>query len=591
MPNNKLARFAPALGALSALVIATAVTPPALAQNTALTEGYVKGRVIVSARPGVSDEKLAGVLTAHGGKGRRIGQTDLHIVDLPNGASDVTVRNALSRNPMLKFAELDMRFKIAATANDPYFGSAWHLARIGAPAAWDVATGQGVTVAILDTGVDASHPDLSAQMVPGWNFYDNNSNSSDVQGHGTAVAGTAAAALNNGIGVASVAGAAKIMPIRVTDAQGYASASTIAQGITWAADRGARVASVSISGLPGNGTIQTAANYLRGKGGLLVASAGNTGGDPGLAEDRSMIVVSATGSNDTITSWSSYGRHITVSAPGDTIWTTQRGGSYGQWWGTSFATPVAAGVVALMMSARPDLSPTQIESLLYSSATDLGAAGRDIYYGHGRVNAAAAVSAARAVVTSAGDTQAPTVSITSPAGGSTVSGLVAVDVAASDNFHVARVELRVDGRTVATDTTAPFQFAWDSAVVPNGSHSIEAYAFDSAGNGRGSGVVALSVANPVVADTTPPQVSIVKPTDGGTLANLTTIEARASDNAGAAGLRLTLFINGVLTNSASGETLTYKWNTRKLKSGSHTVQVVANDAAGNKTSALVVARK
>jgi len=561
----------------------------AQAQPTALTEGHVKGRVIVAARAGVSDERLAAIVAAHGGKGRRIGQTELHVVELPAEGAEVAVRNALARNPMLKFAELDMRFRIAATTNDPYLGGAWHLSRINALAAWDAAAGQGVTIAVLDTGVDATHPDLAAQIVAGWNFYDNNSNSADVNGHGTAVAGTAAAAFNNGIGVASVAGAAKIMPIRVTDSGGYASASTIAQGLAWAADRGARVANVSISGLPGNATIQTAANYLRSKGGLLVASAGNTGSDPGLAEDRTMVVASATGSSDTLTSWSSFGRYVTVSAPGDYIWTTQRGGTYGQWWGTSFAAPVAAGVIALMMSARPDLSASQIESLLYGSATDLGTPGRDNYYGHGRVDAAAAVNAARGAAVA--DTQPPAVSMGALSAGATVSGLVGIDATASDNVGVVRVELRVDGRTVATDSTTPYQFAWDTATVANGSHSVEVHAFDAAGNGKGSGAIVVTVANPVAADTTPPAVAIVRPTDGSRVGNSATVEATASDDAGSAGIRMTLYINGVQVSSASGASLLYKWNTRKLKSGSHTVQVVANDAAGNKTSTYVVVRK
>lgn len=587
--HNKIARPSQALGALSAFLAAALFAPPSLAQSTILTEGHVKGRVIVAARAGVSDSQLAGALAAHSGKARRIGQTDLHIVELPNTASEAAVRNALARNPMVKFAELDMRFKLAAAVNDPYLGSAWHLARIEAPTAWDVATGQGVTLAILDTGVDGSHPDLAGQMVPGWNFYDNNANSGDVNGHGTAVAGAAAAAFNNGIGVASVAGAAKIMPIRVTDAGGYASSSTIAQGITWAADRGARVANVSISGLPGNATIQSAANYLRSKGGLLVTSAGNTGSDPGLPEDRTMTIVSATESNDALSSFSSYGRYVTVAAPGNYIWTTNRGGGYGQWWGTSFAAPVAAGVIALMMSARPELSASQVESLLYSSATDLGAAGRDNQFGHGRVNAAAAVAAARGAAAS--DTQAPTVAITSPAAGASVAGLVTVDVSASDNVGVSRVELRVNGQVLANDTSVPYQFGWDTAGLANGSYSLEAYAYDAAGNAKGSGAISVRVGNALPADTTAPVVRLVKPADGSTVSGTVTVEVSASDDSGTAGLRTTLFINGVQVAGTTGGTLSYRWNTRKAKSGSQTVSAVAVDAAGNRTTAFVVVRK
>jgi subtilisin family serine protease len=411
-----------------------------------------------------------------------------------------------------------------------------------------------------------------------------------VNGHGTAVAGAAAAAFNNGIGVASVAGAAKIMPLRVTDSGGYASGSAIAQALSWAADRGARVANVSISGVPNNPTIDTAASYMRGKGGLVIVAAGNTGADPGLAEDKLMTGVSATNSSDQIASWSSYGKFVSISAPGDYIWTTQRGGSYGQWWGTSLASPVTAGVVALMMSARPDLPNTQIESLLYASATDLGAAGRDIYYGYGRVNAAAAVAAARAAVV--GDTEAPSASISAPGAGATVSGLVTVDVSASDNVGVARVELRVDGVTVASDYAGPYQFGWDSTQVADGAHALEARAYDGAGNVRSTGPLSVTVKNnATVADTTPPAVAITSPGDGATVGNSVTISVSSSDNAGPAGIRNTLFIDGVQVAGSSGGALTFKWSTRKYKSGSHTIQAVAVDAAGNRTSTYITVRK
>jgi subtilisin family serine protease len=184
---------------------------------------------------------------------------------------------ALAKNPHVKFAELDEAMRPELIPNDPYYGNAWHLPRIDAPSAWDASTGLGVTVAILDTGVDATHPDLIAALVPGWNTYDNNSNSSDVHGHGTAVAGTAAASGANAAGVAGVAWRARIMPVRVTDTAGYAYVSTLSSGITWAADHGARVANASFSVAAGSSTIATAAQYMRSKGGVVVVAAGNSG--------------------------------------------------------------------------------------------------------------------------------------------------------------------------------------------------------------------------------------------------------------------------------------------------------------------------
>jgi subtilisin family serine protease len=551
--------------------------------------GFAKGRLLVLPRAGLAEAQLDRILKPHGGKARRVGNSELRIVDLPGNASETAVLNLLAHNPHLKFVELDQRVAPDLVSNDPYLGSQWHVPRIGADLAWDASQGSGVTIAIIDSGVLPSHPDLAARLVPGWNFYSNNADTSDAYGHGTAVAGSAAAATNNGAGVAGVAGAARIMPIRVSDSTGYAYFSTIAQGVTFAADNGARVANASFASLHTSASVQSAAQYLKSKGGLLVVSAGNTGANDGAGSNSTMIPVSATDGNDALASWSSFGNYVAVAAPGVGIWTTSADGTYRSASGTSFAAPITAGVVALMMATKPTLSATQVESLLYSTALDLGSAGRDIYFGHGRVNAAAAVAAAAAAT--AQDTQAPSAAITSPAGGSSVSGLVSIDASASDNVGVSRVELRVNGSTVASDTAAPYQFSWDSASVANGQVSLQAYAFDAAGNSAGSTVVKVNVANGVVADTTAPTVTIANPADGSRVSGNVAVTVNATDNAGAAGLKQALYINGKLRASANGGSLSFNWNTRKEAAGSYTVQAVAQDAAGNTSSRSVTVTK
>lgn len=570
-----------------------------LAASTASTNAqeWAKGRILVMPRAGLSESELGKIVGVHGGKARQIGTTRLYVVSLPSTASETAVAEQLSHNPHLKFAELDRRVKSTFTPNDPYAGSEWHLAKIGVPVALDISQGAGVTIAVLDTGVDAV-PDLAAQLVPGWNFYDSNSNTADVNGHGTAVAGAAAAATNNGVGVASIAGQSKVMPIRVADSNAYAYWSAIADGITYAADHGARVANVSYVGLVPSATIQTASLYMKSKGGLVLVAAGNNGIDEGFTPTTSMIPVSATDSNDQITSWSSYGSYVAMSAPGLNIWTTQRGGSYAAWWGTSLATPVTAGTVALMMSANPKMASTQIESLLYSTALDLGTSGRDKYYGYGRVNAAAAVQAA-AGATATVDAQAPTASISDPLAGTSVSGLVTVNASASDNVGVARVELRVNGSTVATDTTSPFAFTWDSTTIANGVVTLSAVAYDAAGNAGTSQSVSVNVANTTTstspgtapppagaADVTPPVVTIVSPAAGATMKGKgsTNISTSASDNGGSAGITQSLYIDGVFRTSMTGSSLSYSWNLRKVSSGTHTITVIATDAAGNQAT-------
>lgn len=566
--------------ALASAVAALLAPGGVAAQVNETTGEYVKGRLIIGARAGLADTEVAKIVKGHGAQTKRIGKTDLYIVELPQVGSEVALKNLLARNPQFKFAELDAIFRPSLVPNDPYLGSQWHLGKVGAPAAWDQSTGASVTVAVLDSGIDATHPDIRDRLVSGWNFFTNSSDVSDINGHGTAVAGAAAASFNNGTGVASIAGNAKIMPLRVTDANGAATGSMVAQALAWAADRGARVANISYAGVPGNSTVQSAAQYMKSKGGLVVVSSGNTGTDLGLPPETTMIPVAATDSNDARASWSSFGNYVALAAPGVGIWTTQKGGGYFSASGTSVASPVVAGTVALMMSARPDLSPAQVESLLYSTATDLGTAGRDIYFGHGRVNVASAVAAAKAAA--AADTLAPAVGITNPTGGASVSGLVAVDVGASDNVGVTKVELRVNGQVLATDTAAPYQFSWDSTKVSNGSHALTATAFDAAGNVKTSSNVGVTVANNVVADTVAPVVAITNPANGSRIpASTMTVSVQASDNAGAAGIRNALYINGGLVASGSGGSLSYKWNTRKLKAGSYTIEAVARDAAGN----------
>ncbi|SFH31520.1 Serine protease, subtilisin family [Nitrosospira sp. Nsp14] len=412
----------------------TAAEPESRGQGTGT---WAEGRILVLPHAGLPEKELAKILGEHGGKARKIGQSDLYIADLPAHASEKAVAARLAHHPHLEFVELDYLVEPDFVPNDPQYGSAWHLSKIGASSAWNNSQGAGVIIAILDSGVDGLHPDLSSRMVAGWNFYDNNSLTSDVFAHGTKVAGTASAITNNAVGVSGVAGQSRIMPVRVSNTTGSAYISAIAKGLTWAADNKARIANVSFYGVAGSASIQNAAQYMKNKGGLVVVAAGNNGVDQGYAPTTTLIAVSATDGNDFKTSWSSYGSFVSVSAPGAGILTTTWGGGYGSVSGTSFASPVTAGVVALMMTANPGLPNTDIEKRLFSTAIDLGDMGRDPYYGYGRVSAAGAVQAVISA-TPALDIQSPVVLISSPYPDATVSGLVPVNVSATDNIGVSR---------------------------------------------------------------------------------------------------------------------------------------------------------
>jgi thermitase len=591
-PSNNVLFSARPFGLLAVAFAAAVACTPALSQGAPATSGgYAAGRLLVMPRAGLPDAALANILKEHGATGgaRRVGQTDLRIVDLPPG-NETAVLARLAHNPHLKFAELDMRVPEAMVTNDPYLGSQWHLTKIAAPTAWDTAQGSGIIVAILDSGIDTKHPDFAGRLVPGYNFVDGNTNVEDVRGHGTKAAGSAVAAMNNGIGIASVAGFSKIMPMRVSDSTGYVYWSDMAAALTWAADHGARVANMSFNGVAGSSSVLSAAKSFKDRGGLVFVSAGNDNADPGYANTSSMVIVAATDSNDAKASWSNYGDHVHLSAPGAGIYTTTWGQTYGSFSGTSYAAPVAAGVAALVMSANPGLSSAAVENILFSTAVDLGASGRDNYFGYGRVNAAAAVAAAKKTVATA-DTSAPTVAISAPLGSSTVSSLVPVNVSASDNVGVTKVELRANGALVATDTASPFAFSWDSTRVANGMANLVATAYDAAGNARQSATVSVNVANStsssVVADTTPPSVAISNPGNGARVSGTVTVNVTGSDNSGASALRQSLYINGKSVASATGGSLSYRWNTRKYASGSYTIEARATDAAGNTSKAVI----
>src|ERR1051326_6885063 len=204
---------------------------------------FVPGRVLVKFHDDILPAHARNIIAALGARDAgEIPNIGFHILDLPFQASEKAFVERFQAQAEVEFAELDHLQLLAGMPNDPYYGSEWHLTKINAPTAWNSTTGgNSVIIAILDTGVDGTHPDLGSKLVPGWNFYDNNADTSDVNGHGTAVAGTVAAATNNGVGVAAVAWNCQLMPVQVASAEGWTSDSALATGVTWAADHGARV--------------------------------------------------------------------------------------------------------------------------------------------------------------------------------------------------------------------------------------------------------------------------------------------------------------------------------------------------------------
>ncbi len=568
-----------AIGKLFAVVLALAST----GVHHAAPADSVPGRILVKPRGDINESDLQQLFATHGAQQHdAIHQINVRILNVPEAARD-RVLDALQHNPNIAFAEPDGVHEPSLIPNDTYYSFAWHLPKIQAPQAWDITTGSSsVTVAILDTGVESTHPDLAAKIVAGWNFYDNNSNTSDVLGHGTQVAGGAAAISNNGAGVSSLAWGCRIMPIRVSDTTGSAFDSTIAQALSWAADQGVRVANASYA-VSQSSAVASAAQYFQSKGGVVTMAAGNQSTFVTAADNPYVLTISATDSSDQVCAWSNTGNNIDLAAPGSGIPSTGSGGSYVTAGGTSLSAPIVAGVAALVISVNPSLSGAQVQDILKKSADDLGAPGWDPSFGWGRVNAYKAVLAATGGSTS--DSTPPAALITSPSPGSTVAGTVAIGVNATDNVGVAKVECYINGALTASSTNTPATFSWNTTIYPNGSYTLEVKAYDAAGNVGASGPESVLVQN-TPADTTSPVATITAPATGSTVSGVVSVNVSASDNV--AVTRVEWYLNGALVGSSPTSSATFSWDTTASANGSYTLQALAYDAAGNVgTSAML----
>jgi thermitase len=280
-----------------------------------------------------------------------------------------------------------------AAPNDPLFSRSWSLSKTNAPAAWNVTTGAAETVvAILDTGIDLSHPDLQGSFVQGYDVVNRDGDPSDDHGHGTMVAGIVAARANNGLGGVGACSSCSLMAVKVIGANGSGSAADIADGIRWAADHGASVINMSfvLSG-PDDGVAQAIA-FAQERGVLVVAAAGNAGtADITFpAAHSGVLSVAGTDPSDARYDWSSFGGWVRLAAPGCSV-TTAAGGGYGDFCGTSSATALVSGVAGLVRSFAPSLTANALEQTLSANALRVGD-----FVSAGRVDVGAAVGSLRA---------------------------------------------------------------------------------------------------------------------------------------------------------------------------------------------------
>ena len=343
-------------------VAATASTPSAAASNGAFATQWVGGRLrVVPITPGqVSTYRASGV-----------------------GGYATTERGTVVR---------------ALGTNDPLRPEQWALDRVSFESAWTITQGQGVKVAVIDSGVRGDHQDLAGTVLPGIDFVSPGGNGwNDRNGHGTHVAGIIAAAANNGVGVAGGAPRVKILPVRVLAADGSGSSENVARGIVWAVDHGARVINLSLGGPDPSPGTEVAIEYANSRGVIVLAAAGNgaqQGNRPSYpAAFPETVAVGAVDSNLSRAYFSNFGSYLDIAAPGMHVLSTYGLGrnAYAYMNGTSMATPYASATAALVVAVNPALSANGIRTAIQHTAIDLGPPGPDVDFGSGLINPHAAV--------------------------------------------------------------------------------------------------------------------------------------------------------------------------------------------------------
>ena len=382
-----------------------------------------EAQIVIKRRPGVAGAFNAGTYGLR--SVRYVSGLGVQVAQVP--ASDVKGALArLRRDGNILYAEPAVRVKAfdlpsdrasgdveaaadaaveARNLNDPLFRQQYAPQITRATEAWARTAGRGVKVAIVDTGIDPGHPDLQANLVPGYNSLSRNANTRDDNGHGTHCAGVTAALAGNNEGITGIAPQAKLMPIKVLAADGGGSDASVAEGIAWAVDHGAEVISLSLGGPNESKVMRDAVAYALAKGAVVVAAMGNDG-----INERSfpaafpgVIAVGASDSRDAIADFSQWGTWISVAAPGVQILSTLPTYKvdlsnygyplrYGAMDGTSMATPAVAGLAALLKSVHAAATPAQVKARIEQTADRRGTPnGYTPYFGHGRINVAAAL--------------------------------------------------------------------------------------------------------------------------------------------------------------------------------------------------------
>ncbi|HUG15666.1 MAG TPA: S8 family serine peptidase [Thermomicrobiales bacterium] len=485
------------------LLASTGGQATAAPSNPQGSSGIVAGEILVKLRPGTPGQTIADIHRKLGGTVKDvIPGIEVQVVRVPAG-QEAARAAAYERNPNVEFAEPNGIYQATGAPDDPRVGEQWAYentgqtggtpdADIDAFEAWDVTGGnESIAIAILDTGIDHGHVDFQYggvdnnefSKIQKWVNFTNSPTVEDVHGHGTHVAGSVAAATNNGIGVAGVCPNCVLYNVKVLGDSGGGSWDGIAKGINWSADNGAKVINMSLGGASGSRTVQRAVDYAWSKGVVIVAAAGNQGSSSPHypAYYAKVIAVAATNHNDQKSSFSNYGSWVDVAAPGELILSTTMGDTYASWSGTSMATPHVAGLAGLVWSTGYGTGNSAVRNQIEATADAI--AGTGSLWTHGRINACQAVSG-----TCDAPSSGPSVTIASPLTGAEiadVSSPLPVHVSVTDIAGSAQVDVSIDGGAwqpaAYNEATGFYESEWVLADASNGPHTIRAKATDGSG--------------------------------------------------------------------------------------------------------------
>lgn len=465
-------------------------------------DGYVPNEIILKLKEGASEKDISAI--AKFGEMKSMCH-HMEKLKVSNGRMDM-VLSALKKNPMVEYAEPNYIAQAFMVPNDPYYEYQWNFhgvdeGGIDMEPAWDVATGDGAIVAVIDTGIRVGTDLANTKFVQGYDFVNDDSDPTDDNGHGTHVAGTIAQSTNNNEGVAGVAFNTYLMPVKVLDSRGSGTYDDIVSGIYYAVDNGANIISMSLGGSAGSTAMEDALAYAYNHGVTVIAAAGNDGTNQisyPAAYDAYVIAVGATQYDKTLAPYSNYGTSLDVVAPGGNTDVDQNGDGYGDgilqqtftlrginvnwgyyfYQGTSMATPHVSGTAALVYSLGVT-SPDDIRNILQSTAIDLGAPGRDEYYGYGLINAYAAVQAAGGTPTN----QPPTCTLSANPTSGEAPLTVTFSMSASDSDGtIASWELDVDsdGTAEYSGSGAP-PATQDHTYNDAGTYTAKLIVWDDAG--------------------------------------------------------------------------------------------------------------